>query len=198
MGFPNWDELYRSEPVEHLPWYLPGLDPDFDKALQANDLSAGRVLDLGTGPGTQAMALAERGFEVTASDISASAIRHAAEVAARRKLTVRFLKDDILRSKLVGPFAAVFDRGCMHVMTPAQRPRYVQTVTRLLDVGGLLFLKCFSDEEPGTQGPHRFRPEELRELFSTSFEVLSLERTELQGTLSSAPKSLMGVMRREV
>ena len=76
--------------------------------------------------------------------------------------------------------------------------RYVQTVARLLAPDGLLFLKCFSDQQPGTEGPHRFRPDELTELFAGPFEVLSLDRTEYQGTLPSAPKSLFGVMRRAV
>lgn len=73
--FPNWEALYQEKPVETMPWFNPDLDPDVEEALLTLDLSNGTALDLGTGPGTQAIALAERGFQVIATDLSETAIQ---------------------------------------------------------------------------------------------------------------------------
>ena len=75
--FPDWEGLYRQDDVESMPWFQPELDHDVAAALVALGVEKGRVLDLGTGPGTQAIALAERGFAVTATDLSAAAVEKA-------------------------------------------------------------------------------------------------------------------------
>ena len=71
---PNWEQLYQERDVESLPWFNPKLDPDLEQALNQLNLKTGTVLDLGTGPGTQAIALRERNFQVTATDISPTAV----------------------------------------------------------------------------------------------------------------------------
>ena len=55
-------------------------------------------LDLGTGPGTQAMWLAKRGYKVIGSDLSDAAINRAKNVYANEK-NVDFIVDNILNSK---------------------------------------------------------------------------------------------------
>lgn len=56
-----------------MPWFNPELDEDLENALDELGLRSGSALDLGTGPGTQAIHLARRGFDVTATDISETA-----------------------------------------------------------------------------------------------------------------------------
>ena len=55
-------------------------------------------LDLGTGPGTQIMWLAKRGYKVIGSDLSDAAINRAKNVYANEK-NVDFIVDNILNSK---------------------------------------------------------------------------------------------------
>ena len=117
--FPDWETLYRQRPGETLPWYYADLDPDLEAALRDHGLARGRLLDLGTGPGTQAIALAARGFEATGSDLSATAVAKATELARARGVPVTFVQDDVLASRLTGSFDVVFDRGCFHVIDPA-------------------------------------------------------------------------------
>ncbi|MBM0744967.1 class I SAM-dependent methyltransferase (plasmid) [Phormidium sp. CLA17] len=74
---------------------LLSLDPDVEEALLTLELSCSIVLNLGTGPGTQAISLAERGFQVIATDLSETAIHQAAEKAAEKKLEIPFRQDDI-------------------------------------------------------------------------------------------------------
>jgi 2-polyprenyl-3-methyl-5-hydroxy-6-metoxy-1,4-benzoquinol methylase len=193
---PGWEALYEHQAVESMPWFYPELDDDLRQALDALGLRSGSALDLGTGPGTQAMQLARRGFDVTATDISAAAIRRAREQAAAQGLAMTWVQDDILATQLVGPFDLIFDRGCFHVLPPEQRPAYVRTVAGLLRPGGHFFLKCFSHRQPGTQGPHRFAPEQIHALFGNQLEVRSVTETVYQGTLDPLPRALFCTMQR--
>ncbi len=192
-GFPDWEQLYRSTPGERMARYVPGLDPDVAAAIDAHALR-GRALDVGTGPGTQAIALAERGFEVTGADISAAAV----ETAQRRggASGARFVVDDVLASKLGGEFDVVLDRGCFHVLPASRRGDYANAIAARLPPGGTLLLKCFADDQPGEGGPARFSSDEIRSVFADRFDVVSVSRTVYQGTLDPPPRALFCVLHR--
>src|ERR671925_1371278 len=78
--FPDWNNLYSSQNVETMPWYNENLDSDLEEELERRKISKDKILDLGTGPATQAIQLAKRGLQVTGSDISEAAINRAKEV----------------------------------------------------------------------------------------------------------------------
>ena len=82
-----------------MPWYNENLDYDLEEELNRREISSGKFLDLGTGPATQAVLLAKRGFKVIGSDLSEAAIKRARNVYAAEK-DVDFVVDDILNSKL--------------------------------------------------------------------------------------------------
>jgi len=192
-----WEGLYATSDVATLPWYTPSLDPDVAHALTAHRIRGARVLDLGTGPATQAMNLARRGFDVLATDISPSAIKKAKAAAKAAGLAIEFRVDDILRSKLGSNVVdAIVDRGVFHVLPPSKRSVYVKTVHRALRPDGWLFLKCFSDKEPGTYGPYRIAAQQLRGYFSGSFEIVSIVDSVFNGTLEPYPKALFATFRR--
>ncbi|MEP0919878.1 class I SAM-dependent methyltransferase [Leptolyngbya sp. DQ-M1] len=196
-NFPNWEALYQEKPVETMAWFHPSLDADVEHALLTLDLSTGEALDLGTGPGTQAMALAERGFRVTATDLSATAIRQAAAKATEQGLSISFRQDDILNSHLDQSFDLILDRGCFHVLPPDSRSIYVQTVANLLKPKRYLLLKCFSQQETREAGPYRFTPEEIQQIFSERFQLRSVEQTVYQGTLDPLPKALFCILEKQ-
>lgn len=194
--FPNWEQLYQDQNVESMPWFHPDIDPDLDAALTKLNLNAGTVLDLGTGPGTQAMALARRGFQVTATDLSDAAIFKARSLAEAEGLDISWQQDDILNSKLDRTFDLVFDRGCFHVFAPDLRATYVKVVDNLIKSKGYLFLKCFSYLESGEKGPYRFTPKEIQDIFQERFNILSIEETVYQGQLNSFPKALFSILQK--
>lgn len=192
-----WERLYRSSDVAKLPWYTEDLDPDIATALEALGKARARVLDLGTGPGTQAVELARRGHDVVATDISASAIAGGKALARKRKVTVDFRVDDILETRLPAAFVdIVVDRGAFHVLPPRSRKRYASAVHRILRPGGRLLLKAFSDQEPGSEGPYRISSAELRASFREGFSVELIKETVFQGTLDRAPKAIFAQLRR--
>jgi len=100
----SWDDVYRNNPVNKLPWYTKELDFDLKKELKK--FNKGSFLDLGTGPGTQAIALSKMGFDVTGTDISVSAINR----LKKQKTHVVFLTDDLLKTKLKKKFDYILDK----------------------------------------------------------------------------------------
>jgi SAM-dependent methyltransferase len=135
-AFPDWDNLYNTQNIETMPWYNTNLDSDLDEELKRRKISKGRILDLGTGPATQAMQLAKRGLKVTGSDVSEAAIRRARWLYAHdnNKIKINFMVDDILNSKIKDKsFDYIFDRGCFHVLPIDKRPIYIKEVNRILD-----------------------------------------------------------------
>jgi cyclopropane fatty-acyl-phospholipid synthase-like methyltransferase len=194
----DWEKVYATSDVATLPWYNPDLDADIERALKAHRLRGGRILDLGTGPATQAMNLAERGFDVVATDISGSAIKKAKASAKQAGLSITFLVDNVLKSKLAPNLVDVIvDRGVFHVLPKVKRPVYVETVHRVLRPNGWLFLKCFSDKEPGTWGPLRIAEPELVGYFRGPFEIRSVVETVFQGNVKPPPKALFATFRRK-
>ena len=200
-SFPDWNMLYKNENVDSMPWYSKDLDSDLKEEIIRRNLAtvknkkfSSKILDLGTGPGTQALYLSKLGFDVTASDLSEYAI----EKAKLLSNDVNFIVDDILNSNLKeNEFDYVFDRGCFHVISIDNRKRYVAIIKRILKDGGILFLKCFSESEPGEIGPYRFSSSKIKELFEAYFEILSIKDTVYQGTLNPLPKALFIVMRKK-
>ncbi|MDH5526709.1 MAG: class I SAM-dependent methyltransferase [Nitrospirota bacterium] len=197
--FPDWTERYAQGAVAEMPWYHEGLDPDVEAAMSLFGVSSGRVLDMGSGPGTQAVELARRDFSVTGADVAEGAVTHGRELAARAGVKVDFVHLDLLEGDLTPlgvPFDLVLDRGLLHAVAPSARREYVRRVAAMVARGGLLMVKCFSWREPGEDGPHRFDPEDIRLLFEKDFHLQHVKDTVFHGTLNPPPHALLAVLRR--
>ncbi len=78
-----WDELWHTDP--------DGVEvPDQILAAEVAHLAPGALLDLGCGRGTNALALATRGWSVLGVDISPQAVALARREAVRRRLDAAF------------------------------------------------------------------------------------------------------------
>jgi 2-polyprenyl-3-methyl-5-hydroxy-6-metoxy-1,4-benzoquinol methylase len=194
--FPDWPSLYRDQSAETMPWYFADLDPDVEQELATLGITRGRVLDIGTGPGTQAIELAARGFDVTGTDIAEAAIESARARARAKGVNVDFVVDDVLDSRVSGCFDVVIDRGCFHVFAPARRGDYVRTVADRLGPGGHLLLKCFSHLQPGDVGPYKFTADDIALCFTPAFDLVSARATIYHGTLEQKPQALSCVLVR--
>lgn len=91
-------------------------------------------------------------------------------------MTATFLVMDALAlKKLPEVFDSAIDSGMFHVFSDEDRQRYVEGLASVLRPGGKLFLLCFSDEEPGEQGPRKVSREEIKYPFAEGWEVESIE-----------------------
>lgn len=149
--------------------------------LQVADRIIGSILDAGCGTGENALFFASRGQKVTGIDFLAEPISKAKQKAIERGLTATFLVMDALALKeLPGTFDWAIDSGLFHVFSDDDRSRYVDGLATALKPGGRLFLLCFSDEEPGDQGPRRVAASELREAFADGWVIESIDATRFE------------------
>ena len=193
----RWRELYDSTPVERMPWYWPGLDPEIRGLLHRYAPLPGRMLELGCGAGNQAARLAAMGYETVGVDLAPAAVEHAKAVHGAYNPRLRFEVADVTRPlDHLGAFDYGFDRGCFHTLPPEARGAYVENVGACIRRGGCLFLKVFSRAEPGEWGPYRFTAQEVAQLFSPAFEVVEQQECTFRGTLPNAPKGIVSVLRR--
>jgi SAM-dependent methyltransferase len=170
------------------------------------DQVTGPVLDAGCGTGEHALFFAARGHRVTGIDFVEEALRRARAKAAERGLTVKFLvKDATVLEDWEERFASVIDCGLFHCLSDDDRRRYVQGLAQVAKPGGRLFLLCFSDKEPGTEGPRRVSRQELYDAFADGWEIESLQPTQIEVNpeftemkfSQGGPKAWFGVIRRK-
>lgn len=196
----GWEARYQETSVECLPWFHPGMDVDIEQALERFEITSGNALDIGCGPGTQSIALAKRGFSVTATDISRSAVEATRLLAGREGVSIESLVDDVLDSRLTGPFDLVLDRGIFHCFPePADQQAYLATVTRLLRPNGALLLKCFHKDETSEMGPPcRYDATDIRRLFANGFELMQARDCQFQRmALNDPPRALCCVLMKQ-
>jgi cyclopropane fatty-acyl-phospholipid synthase-like methyltransferase len=173
--------------------------------LDVADQITGSVLDAGCGTGENALYFASRGHKVTGIDFLEEPITRARWKATELGLTATFLVMDALALKdLPEVFDSVIDSGLFHVFSDEDRRRYVEGLASVLRLGGRLFLLCFSDEEPGTQGPRRVSNRELHDAFAQGWVIESIApscyevRPDLKDLIFSegGPRAWFAVVRR--
>src|SRR5262249_43771629 len=147
------------------PWDVGKPQPAFTAVA---DQVTGPILDAGCGTGEHALFFAARDHRVIGIDFVEEAMRRARRKAAERGLlAVEFLvKDATALANWGERFASVIDCGLFHVFSDEDRRRYVRGLAEVVEPGGRLFLLCFSDEEPGTEGPRRGGRQGLLECFA--------------------------------
>jgi SAM-dependent methyltransferase len=195
----TFEELYAGP----APWDIGKPQPQFTAIA---DRVVSPILDAGCGTGEHALYFAARGHRVVAIDFVEEAIRRARVKAAERGLAVQFLVKDATALGGWGEcFASVIDCGLFHVFSDEDRRRYVGGLARVVEPGGQLFLMCFSDEEPGTEGPRRVSRQELFDAFAEGWEVESIQpsRFEIHPGFTEVkfseggPKAWFAVVRRK-
>jgi SAM-dependent methyltransferase len=176
-----WDDFYadRSKPV---PFFTNKPDESLVSYVERGLLTPGRVLDVGCGPGRNAVYLASLGFEVDAVDLSPTAVAWGEQRAEEAGVEVGFLCGDAFT--VDGRYDLVYDSGCLHHLPPHRRVSYLELLDRVLVPGGHLALTCFAAGEMGSElsdeefyregrlhGGLAYTPESLRWIFSDFGEV---------------------------
>lgn len=174
--------------------------------VEAADRVTGDVLDAGCGTGENALFFAQRGHPVLGIDYLEGPVEVAKRKAADRGLDAEFLQLDALTlGSLDRRFESVIDSGLFHVFADEDRARYVAGLAHVTKPGGRIFLLCFSDEEPGTQGPRRVSQGEIRDAFADGWAVEEIRparfevRPDLEDITFSegGPRAWFSAIRRE-
>ncbi len=137
--------LYR---LGITPWDRDDVAPEL-VALVAGPaaLAPGRALDLGCGTGTEAVYLAQHGWEVTGIDAVQRPLAAARWRAQGAGVSVEWLRADVVKLAtldLKPGFELIHDRGCFHELSAASRQSYADGVTDLAAPGARLMLMTFA------------------------------------------------------
>lgn len=132
-----WDQIYDESP------YLRGKAPSAFLVEMQQRLRKGKVLDVGMGEGTNAVYLAQMGFNVKGFDISPKAIEHAKKLADETGVSIEALKAD-LDLFLFGMLE--YDSIIMTYYKPPLT-RYYSELIRALKQGGTLLVESLTIEE---------------------------------------------------
>jgi SAM-dependent methyltransferase len=169
-----WDERYRSR--EQL---FSGA-PNGVLVTEVTGLPPGQALDVGCGEGADALWLARRGWQVTAVDISQTALQRAAAAAADVPGRVAWARADLSAAP---PPAGAFDLVSVQYFPLRQQPGHV-ALRRLLSAvapGGTLLVAShdLADLPPGHENgfdPSDFyQPDDIAKVLDGDWTVLANE-----------------------
>jgi ubiquinone/menaquinone biosynthesis C-methylase UbiE len=175
--YDRWKEIYRAGEKGLYPWDL-GRPRDFLVELVEKGMIRGsQALDACCGLGTNALYLADRGFDVTGIDIAENAVEIANRKAVEtgKSKEARFKIRNFLEMNFEpDSFDFVLDIGCFHHVAEEDRVRFIENILIVLRPGGRYLLMCFSHR----MGPawNHFSQQQLKSLFHR-FRILILEET---------------------
>jgi cyclopropane fatty-acyl-phospholipid synthase-like methyltransferase len=114
----------------------------------------GRALDLGCGTGTNVIALAKAGWQVTGVDFAHRAIQVARQKVRQAGVNADLSVGDVTRlDKLHGPFDLILDIGCYHGLTSQDKRAYRENIKCLLAPSGEFLMYGFfrnkTEDRPG-------------------------------------------------
>ncbi|MGB9669140.1 MAG: class I SAM-dependent methyltransferase [Anaerolineales bacterium] len=109
-----------------------------------NNRNPAHALELGCGSGTNAMFLAQHGWQVVAVDFSHLAIFKAKQKSYHLNLPIKWICHDVSNLTLNNmTFDLILDIGCFHGLTPQQKQRYRTQLKSYLAENGTFLLYGF-------------------------------------------------------
>ena len=166
----DWENLYSND---FMPWDTRRPDSHLIAVVEETPIPPCRALEVGCGTGTNAIWLAEKGFQVTAVDSSPTAIKLARLKPGAGLCTFR-CADFFTCTLPAEKFGFVFDLGCLHSFDEAvDRDVFAQRVAESLTEGGVWFSILGSADGP-EMGPPRRTAAEIVTAAEPYFEIISL------------------------
>jgi len=185
----HWDNRYVQGDT---PWDTGRPSEELVRVLNEEHITPCLAIDLGCGTGTNAIYLASHGFDVTAADISPTAIDRCRMRRATTDVRIRCLQADLLDlpDDTGGPFSFFFDRGCYHVVRRVNVAAYFRTLERILAPTALGLVLTGNANEPMQHGPPPVTEEEFRADWESLFDVLWMREFRFDADIGGGARPL--------
>ena len=146
MDKPFWEDAYR----------IPGGPNAFDEGQPSQEvakivaiLPAGsRVLDLGCGDGRNSLLPAEKGLQVTAVDISSTAIEKLERLTKERGLSVEIINQDMRLFTFEDSYDLIISHGCLHLIEREHWAELIRKMQANTKRNGYNIISVFTDSLP--------------------------------------------------
>jgi SAM-dependent methyltransferase len=177
-----WDESYRDGTA---PWDLGRPQAAFARLADEGRWS-GTVLDSGCGSGEHTLLAASLGLPALGVDVAETGLAMALAKWKGRGGPAEFALADALHlERLDRTFDTVLDCGLFHTFDGEEQRAYLASLASVTDPGASLFVLCFREGAPASEGPHPITEDELRAAFSpdAGWRVADLQESQIEVTL---------------
>lgn len=147
----SYDDTYARFTGVQQEWPLEPWEQD---VLARHRIQSGTILVLGTGTGSDSVALAKKGFHVIGLDISRSALRMAAQLARTAGVSAMFVQADFLALPArPAPFDYILLPSIMYSSIPSRnwRQAWLRQLIGLLSQNGLAILQFLAESDPSAK-----------------------------------------------
>lgn len=169
---PKWNRRYQERDT---PWDMRIPSRELTRVLDSGIIHGRTALEMGCGTGTNAIYLAEHGFQVTAIDGAPLAIEEARKLVERRQVHVEWIIGDVCDLPDMGQtFDFVFDRGCYHCVRLVNVSGYLESLRKCTHAGSQFLVLTGNANETREGGPPRLHEHELRADLEPLFEINDL------------------------
>ncbi len=187
LGTAEFDAWYRGDldavndgapfEMDFIPWDIRAPQPTLIEIERSGQIQS-EVLDIGCGPGDNALFLANQGYRVLGLDGAPTAIEQARNRVEPGQDVEFAVADATELAGYEGRFSTVVDSALYHCLTEDQEPDYFAAIHRATVPGATLHLMCFSDAVPESfPGPRKSSEAHLRESLAAHWNITSIERT---------------------
>jgi ubiquinone/menaquinone biosynthesis C-methylase UbiE len=174
--------LLKSTEITAVPWEIGEPQPIVSDIL--SKMMPGRLLDVGCGLGRNAKEAFDHGHEVTAIDISSTAIEKCRELYPNSDIA--FQVCDACETELLPGFKVILDSATYHAIPTAKRITYLKEMHRLASEDTIFHLITFA---PSLHGMPKPLASELSEIAnaveSSGWKIRHVERVEYKGNAAA-------------
>ncbi|MGZ9584319.1 class I SAM-dependent methyltransferase [Paenibacillus marinisediminis] len=139
-----YEERYKRVHSEGLSWFKDQPTPELLEWVECNNIDVNdEICDVGCGEGRDALHLAQKGYKITALDVSQTAIKKCTQLASQRGIDANFVLADILSAdKTFGrKFNWIYSIATLHLLVEDEdRKQFLDAVYNMLRPEGKLLL----------------------------------------------------------
>ncbi|MGP4078501.1 class I SAM-dependent methyltransferase [Pseudalkalibacillus sp. R45] len=150
MNNSDWDNEYISGGFQYK-WDIPYPSQELVAFVATINFPVETVaLDIGCGAGREAVFLAQQGLNTIGVDLSAEALKIAAERAKEAGVQVDWRQGNVLNLPVEDHSVDfVNDRGTFHVIVEEERDKFAREIARILKPDGMMLLRGCRDPKEG-------------------------------------------------
>ena len=139
----NYEKWYEGDE------YYWGLEPGdflFELIKLCPPTENTKVLDIGCGEGKDAVFMAEKGYDVTAFDLTENGIRKTIALAHKRGVKVNAYVEDINTFETDEQFDIIFSTGTVQYIFDENKEAFFKKLEKITKPNGIVFINVFVEK----------------------------------------------------